>query len=319
MNSFILSILCAFVTEVRSKPGDDSTHWMNGIPIRCSKTNKYMVFRQYPVKIINLKDECRNYPFADEDLYSKENQEKCLKDILVHSSLFEGKPDLSCGQPYGCLTPSQILPLWYFDSSSARLASCSHINLIPVWKSIADGNLKAVDLLVATIIKKTDGSDVIFGVNGVLKMVVPDGPRKMYLSDAKHDRVVEIPKIIYRLIKFEAWERKFIAVIVIHNDPSAVRDADRLCDKNDTLPGWDKIINDDPKTGLTYVCRMTPKLEIKLSLNVYDTDDLNMAAVPREGYSNEVYFDYKQGIINSIFERIKLKQVSTTPNKIKTF
>ncbi|XP_065216304.1 uncharacterized protein LOC135842670 isoform X2 [Planococcus citri] len=285
-------------------------YWVDVLSIKCSKNNKHVVFDKYGVKLVNLIDKCGNYPLDDEDLYSKKNQKKCLKDILVPPSLLRGKPDLSCGHPYGCLTPSQILPLWYFTSRSARLASCSHINLIPVWKSIADGNLRAVDLFVATIIKKLvhNNREVLFGVYGVLEMMAPGGSRKMYLPDAKRDRVVEIPKIIYRIIKFEAWNIKSIAVIVIHNDPSAVQDADRLCDKDDTLSGWEKITNDDPKTGLTYVCPMTPKLEIKLSVNYNNIDGLHLAAVPREGYSGEVETDYKQKAVESIFERLKLKR-----------
>ncbi|XP_065218500.1 uncharacterized protein LOC135844277 [Planococcus citri] len=159
-------------------------YWIHILSIKCSKNNKHVVFKGNIRNLGNLKDQCKNYRFADEELYSKTNQKKCLKDILVPSSSFKGNPDLSCGQPYGCLTPSQILPLWYFASiSSVRLASCSHLNLIPVWKSIAEGNLRRVDLFIGAIIKKSNGNEVIFGVNGVLKMTVPRGRRRMYLPD----------------------------------------------------------------------------------------------------------------------------------------
>ncbi|XP_065218497.1 uncharacterized protein LOC135844273 isoform X2 [Planococcus citri] len=290
-------------------------YWINVLSINCSKNNKHLIFDQYLGDRENLKDECKNYRLADEEFYSKENQKKCLKDILVPSSSFKGNPDMSCGQAYGCLTPSQILPLWYFDSSSARLASCSHINLIPVWKSIAEGNLRKVDLFVAAIIKNSIrvGDEVIFGVNGVLKMMVPTGWRRMYLSDAKGDRIVEIPKIIYRIIRVEALGCSHFAVIVIHNDPSAVPDADRLCDKNDTLiRTWEKIISDDSKTGLTYVCPMTTFLEKKLDLNCCGMNKLNLAEVPcrQREWSDEWWsYENREEIVNSSFEKF-LKEVS---------
>ncbi|XP_065217324.1 uncharacterized protein LOC135843385 [Planococcus citri] len=284
-------------------------YWINVLSIHCSKNNKHviLVFEKYGSQVGNLSDECTNYRRADEELYSQENQKKCLKDILVPSFLLKVNPDLSCGQPYGCLTPSQIIPLWYFDSSSAKLASCSHLNAIPVWKSIADGNLRRVDLFVAVIIKTSSVNEVIFGVNGVLKMTVPGGRRRMYLSDTKGDRVVEIPKIIYRIIKVEALGCSHFAVIVIHNDPSAVRDADRLCNKNDTLiHSWEKIINDDSKTGLTYVCPMNTVLEKKFDLNCCSINKLNLAEFPSHySWSEEWWFnDDREEIVNSSFERV---------------
>ncbi|XP_065217394.1 uncharacterized protein LOC135843436 [Planococcus citri] len=280
-------------------------HWINVLSIIYTKNNKHAILETHPVKLENLKDECRNYRPVDEKLYSMKNQKKHLKDILVPSSSLKGNPDMSCGQPYGCLTPSQILPLWYFDSSSARLASCSYsLNEIPVWKCIADGNLRRVDLFIAAIIKKSSVDEVIFGVNGVLKMMVPGGRRKMYLSDTKRDRVVKIPKIIYRIINFEAVNIKHMAVIVIHNDPSGVRDTDKLCDKNDTLiRTWDTIINNDPKTGLTYICPMTTDLEKKLETNFYRINKLNLDDIPHDVDSANLFWDDEEEIVNLSFER----------------
>ncbi|XP_065218499.1 uncharacterized protein LOC135844275 [Planococcus citri] len=259
-------------------------YWIHVLSMNCSKNNKHLAFKRYMVTPENLKDECKNYQLADEELYSKKNQKKRLKDILVPSSLFKGNPDLSCGQPYGCLTPSQIVPLWYFDSSSARLASCSHLNV----------------------------DDVIFGVNGVLKMTVPNGRRRMYLSDTKRDHVVEIPKIIYRIIKFEVLGGNHFAVIVIHNDPSPLRDADRLCHKNDTfIRTWEKIINDDSKTGSTYVCPMTAVLAKKLNVDCCGMNKLNLAEVPchKKQWSLEWWScEDRAEIVNSSFERF-LKEI----------
>ncbi|XP_065224559.1 uncharacterized protein LOC135848554 isoform X3 [Planococcus citri] len=139
-------------------------YWIEVLAIICLKHRKRTKFDNCWNGLLyfsfnNLKDECENYGLSDDDVYSysKGNQKKCLEDILAPLGLFEGNPDLSCGQPYGCLSRSQIIPLWYFVSSSARLASCSHMNIIPVWKSIADGNLRRVDLYLVAAVQVVKG------------------------------------------------------------------------------------------------------------------------------------------------------------------
>ncbi|XP_065216301.1 uncharacterized protein LOC135842667 [Planococcus citri] len=300
-------------------------YWINVLSIKRCKNKKkvhlkdsYMKRSSQDNELSNFQDKCENYQQNVDNVYLKKNQKNLLKDVLAPSSLFEGNPDLSCGQPYGCLTPSQIIPLWFFSKNSARLASCSHMNVIPVWKSIADNNLKKVDLFLVATYKCSNKCDVVFGTSGVLKMKIssfPNVTRKMYLSNAKRDRIVEIPRIIYRVVRVDLkWQYtdEFIyayAAIILHNDPTAVPDTDRLCNKSDAPTGWEKIFNDDPRTGLTYVCPMTEALNNKLgafdSVQKYETHPLNMNAV---GYikffeGDDSFIDEAEGI-NSYFEHL---------------
>ncbi|XP_065216300.1 uncharacterized protein LOC135842666 [Planococcus citri] len=297
-------------------------YWIKVLSVRRSKPNKRVNFEYYRQsslegynKFTNLQDKCENYQLNDDDLYLKKNQKKLLKDILVPPSLFEGNADLSCGQPYGCLTPSQIIPLWFFSKNSARLASCSHMNLIPVWKSIADNNLKKVDLFIVATYKSIK-CDVVFGTSGVLEMKTSSASnetQEMYLSTAKGDRMAAIPKIIYRVVRVDLkWQYpdEYIyayAVIIIHNDPTAVPDTDRLCNKSDAPTGWQKIINDDPRTGLTYVCPMTEALNNKSgaydSIPKYEIHPLNLNAVGYINYTRRGGYRVNEAEkINSYFE-----------------
>ncbi|XP_065222659.1 uncharacterized protein LOC135847150 isoform X2 [Planococcus citri] len=294
--------------------------WIEVLSIKCSKHRKRTkIDYSYELRSLltkPLNDHCENYELSDDNVYSKENQKKCLKDILAPPDLFEGNPDLSCGQPYGCLSRSQIIPLWYFSSSSARLASCSHMNIIPVWKSIADGNLRRVDLYLVAAVRHMYG-DVIFGVSGVLKMktsTCSNVTRKMFLSTSKHNRVITIPRIIYRIFRIssrkEDYSDYYVAVIIIHNDPAADPETDKLC--TDTLSGWDKIINNDTKTGLTYVCPMSSELNKKLGaydeITMGEIEPLNLDAVPYyQSYTYPCEYEDEAEAVNSDFEDL-LKQ-----------
>lgn len=103
--------------------------------------------------------------------------------------------------------------------------------------------------------------NLIFGANGVLTFknesnIDPDQRQKMYVmqENVQRRQIIPIPKIIYRVIELKHGSEWYDAVIVIHNDPNPVQDNDRLCKKSEEVPGWQTIKNDDPKTGLTYVC-----------------------------------------------------------------
>ncbi|XP_065216302.1 uncharacterized protein LOC135842668 [Planococcus citri] len=298
-------------------------YWVNVLSINRSKNNKRVHLERFywqHYEFTNFQDKCENYNQNVDNVYLKKNQKNLLKDILAPASLFEGNPDLSCGQPYGCLTPSQIIPLWFFSNNSSRLASCSHMNLIPVWKSIADNNLKKVDLFIVATYKHSHHiCDIVFGTSGVLKMKISsisNVTRKIYLSNEKRDRIVEIPKIIYRVVRVDLkWEYsdEYIyayAAIIIHNDPTAVPETDRLCTKNDAPTGWEKIFNDDPRTGLTYVCPMTESLNNKLgafadSIQKYETHPLSLNAVGYINYDqgDDYYIDEAKEI-NPYFEHL---------------
>ncbi|XP_065222657.1 uncharacterized protein LOC135847149 [Planococcus citri] len=299
-------------------------YWIKVLSIKCSKQGKrsnshfsYSYLDYLYLSSQNPTDECANYGLSDDNVYSKENQKKCLKDISAPPALFEGNPDLSCGQPYGCFVRSPMIPLWHFKSSAARIASCSHMSSIPVWKSIADGNLRRVDLFLIAACQHLDG-DVIFGVSGVLKMKTSTGnnvTRKMSLSTSKHNRAITIPGILYRIFRINSRKQDgdpHVAAIIIHNDPAADPKTDTLC--SETLSGWYKIDNDDVKTGLTYVCPMTFELNKKFGaydgITMYDIEPLNLDAIPYYySYTYPSVDENEAETINSYFENL-LKRYS---------
>ncbi|XP_065224137.1 uncharacterized protein LOC135848227 [Planococcus citri] len=281
-------------------------HWVDVLTLKSSGNNKRIVNSlTYTSWIYNLSSTCQYYNPSDENIYSEQNQEIHLKDIFVQPSPSNetNHVNISCGQAYGCLVNAQIGSLMHFLSSAERLASCSHMNMIPVWKTIAEGQLLKVDAYTMALDALFIPYRKILGVSGVLKMRKasnPDESREILLSDCEHRTVIHVPKIIYRIIEYQRVQcgndvdksqwviNQHAAVIIIHNDPSLVQISDdqRLCDRQSTLTGgWETIINDDPRTGLTYVCPMTPELNDELgayedSITAETFQPLNVDAVP---------------------------------------
>ncbi|XP_065217192.1 uncharacterized protein LOC135843290 [Planococcus citri] len=203
---------------------------------------------------------------------------------------------LPCGNPYGCLEKRQIIPLWYFNSSSAKLASCTGANFVPIWKTIANGQLIKVDQYIYALTRyvinqlKGDG-EIFFGVSGILKMNKTinnneSQPQEIHLSDSNNQSFVPVPKIIYRIVHCAVcvWEK---AAIIIHNDPTA-SDSDRLCPESTELKGWEKIQNNNSATGLTYVCRVTRRIDDALgsrsckNAEFFEAGGLNLNDFPYE-------------------------------------
>ena len=106
----------------------------------------------------------------------------------------------------------------------------------------------------------------------------PNELHEIYLSDPENSKMIPVPNIIYRIIEYvrlrrleddakpTQWERyRYAAAIIIHNNPAPISDDERLCAKESILSGWSKICNEDPRTGVTYVCPVTIELNDKLS------------------------------------------------------
>ncbi|XP_065218606.1 uncharacterized protein LOC135844372 [Planococcus citri] len=225
---------------------------------------------------------CDDFNLEDEDmtdLFSEENQEKCLKDIVTET--FEDKTssqNMACGQSYGCLEKSQIIPLWYFSSRSTQLASCKLMNIMPVWKTIAEGQLRKVDQYILAILntwredlkidKDHTFGEIIYGTWSALKLPTknnPYKPQEMYLSNTERNQVVTIPKIIYRIVS--VWWRG--VAIIIHNDLSRIDDKQRICTKEEYVKGWENITNEDSTIGLTYTCPLTKEVDYRLGINAF--------------------------------------------------
>lgn len=294
-------------------------HWRYVFDVKSSGYNKKVSnFVGGPTFTHDQPIKCEGYYLHKQDgnIFSEKTQEIYLKDILAP----EAKPNpgfgskLFCGQSYGCLENAQIIPLQYFDTHAEKIASCSHMNMIPVWKTIADGQLRKVDLFTIALDETINAAEKVFGVSGILRMkkkTGPTEPQELFLSDPEHQKTIPVPKIIYRIIEHIRLRRpntaepvkmeriRYAAAIIIHNDPSPVPDTERLCKKESGLVGWDKIINEDSRTGLTYVCPVTAELNEKLGAYDHITSEmfqnLNLNAVP---YSSDLTrYDPKDEII----------------------
>lgn len=283
----------------------------------------------------------------------QKNQEIYLKDILVPSISQTNHKPVSCGQVYGCLVNSQIVPLQYFQTRAERYASCSYMNMIPVWKTIAEGQLRKVDAYVLAMDNVNHPYNhihsykyvvqlihhlknfqpfrpyTIYGVSGVLKMKKTTNPnefQKIFLSDSTTQKIIPIPKIIYRIIDHHCFHPlngpqgpynfkidRYAAAIIIHNDPSPISDEDRLCSRESALSSWHKITNEDSRTGVTYVCPVT--VELNDMLGAYDnmTSDtfrpLDLNTVPYSylshwGSNGPMFYKNYTSKVDVEFERI---------------
>ncbi|XP_065200533.1 uncharacterized protein LOC135831751 isoform X2 [Planococcus citri] len=236
-------------------------HWISELSINSTGYNKHIKWKK-DISVVknNTLSKCQDYQL---DEWGETNISLAMKTGEERS--------------HEVLKKSQIIPLWYFDTYSSRLASCSLMNVILVWKNIVD-HLKKVDLFIAAAIcvleKEYSRLDqtVTFGVSGEYELF-------NYTLDAKHQKI-HIAKIIYRLIQGSFYDDTYTAAIIIHNEVGHILDKDRLCNSSMTLSGWDAIKNDDPKVGLTYVCPLTEELKNKLSIGEYFTSPIQLDAIP---------------------------------------
>ena len=56
-------------------------------------------------------------------------------------------------QSYGLIEGTHLVPLMFLHSGTAKLASCTFLNTIPVWTDIIRGQLKLVDRYLYTIFR----------------------------------------------------------------------------------------------------------------------------------------------------------------------
>ncbi|XP_065200531.1 uncharacterized protein LOC135831749 [Planococcus citri] len=283
-------------------------HWISELSINSSGYNKLIEWEKENIDAVekNILSKCQDYQLHGWDEINVKIQPHSKIDELDSSvksyELLHVSEERTYGEWYqestnhkeqsqGILTKSQIIPVWYFDTYSGRLASCTHMNVILVWKSIADGQLKKVDIFIAAVIGVLKWYDrfnqkVIFGVNGGYER------RLNYKLNDERQQFL-IPKIIYRVVRGSWYYDQFDAVIVIHNEVDNVTDSERLCSNDTMISGWDTIRNDDPRTGLTYVCQLTEELEEKLGIwrcfRYNPVEPIRLDAIP---YSEHPEWDY---------------------------
>ncbi|XP_065216257.1 uncharacterized protein LOC135842637 isoform X1 [Planococcus citri] len=279
--------------------------WAPVLSIHTPAYDKKWIHLRYQ-RVDDTKGECNDYGSWDKELefiFSEQNQAENLKDIPSLLSLPGNSTEISCGQPFGCLEKYQIMPSWHFHSNSSKIASCVAMNIIPVWKSIANKQLKKVDRFikfVASTFCRGGGHpsiyheyevELIFGVFDIMKSSYEnssDEPREIYLSNTERTRMMAIPEVIYRIIRVRfplgvvasdyssdldklEWHTT-AATVIIHNNLNSGH-FQRLCGKENELSGWDKITNEDARTGVTYVCPLTKELGERLGIRKNLTND----------------------------------------------
>ncbi|XP_065216258.1 uncharacterized protein LOC135842637 isoform X2 [Planococcus citri] len=267
--------------------------------------------------------ECKDYLVDEEieSIFSEQNQAEVLKDIPSLRSLPVSDSEMTCGQSYGCLDKWQIIPLWHFHTSSAKLASCAAINIVPVWRSILNEQLKKVDRYIHSVVKhfrqeryrSKHEVNMIFGVSEIMKYNYENGAndgQEIHLTNTEQTRTMAIPEIIYRIVQYRlpkdfdylGHPEWFTAAVIVHNNLNPAN-FQRLCTPESELNGWDKIKNEDPKTGITYVCPVTKEIGERLgvlsNLTSNELPPLHLDKVPTIGKKYYVSFeDNRDGILN---------------------
>lgn len=146
---------------------------------------------------------------------------------------------------------------------SRPILLCSNSSKKPPISSQLPITYHLKDTFLQYVIKDLDGEgELFFGVSGILKInktVDSNQSQEIHLSDANTQLTIPVPKLFYRIIYCGVciFEK---AAIIIHNDPE-VPDSDRVCPETVELEGWEAIRNTHRKSGLTYVCRVTKKIE----------------------------------------------------------
>lgn len=120
-------------------------------------------------------------------------------------------------------------------------------------------------------------------------------PQEIHLWNGENDcYTIPVPKIIFKIIRIEAFDKRSV-IIIVHNDPNPVSDSDRICSKESEIPGWDMIKNENPRTGLTYACHLTPEvidtLELQGTTPILDYPFNLEGYLPKEVMSIKKKFD----------------------------
>lgn len=157
--------------------------------------------------------------------------------------------------------------------------------------------------------------NVLFGASEVLTVanetdINSDQRNKMYVmqDNAQQHQIIPIPKIIYRVIEAEFEKRSCDAVIIIHNDPNVVLDDDRICSEWEEVSGWGMIKNNDPRTGLTYVCHfdnfIRKVVQDKLSFHTKKCELIQSLSLDNRKVSRNKELGYLENCTNVEFRRL---------------
>ncbi|XP_065223181.1 uncharacterized protein LOC135847545 [Planococcus citri] len=250
-------------------------YWISVLSIRVSEQQRQINFEKdhinnldHAEKTMNL---CKDYNLGDEaqNVPSEKWQRHQAK---------EAKP-----LQFSDLEETQIMPMRYFHTFSARLSTCTFLNVAYVWKGVENEQLKKVDVFLRCMHQVySPRINIIFGTEGTSKEVTAQSLKQINSPDNKILRKfpIPVPEIIYRIVEYLGTDgRTYNVVIVIHNVLGSVTDEDRICPLEFEVKGWDYVKVQPEKvhegynepSGLTYACGITEKVIKKLKADYEKT------------------------------------------------
>ncbi|XP_065223665.1 uncharacterized protein LOC135847863 [Planococcus citri] len=228
-------------------------------------------------------------------------QERIFKEVILPKDLLKDGGECKIAQ--NCVKQYNLLWSYQYRSALTRSFSCSELTTIPVWYETAKEPLNYSEKFLIAGAKVTKRElKIIAGTHEILKFPSKkyDNDQEMYLQISKTTNKIPIPKLIYKIVRYNSHECIgedeenicwFDMVIVIHNQPE-VLPTDIICEDKSEEWGWESIRfmsttnkNVDEKSKFIYVCELNETLGKKLGY-VSDTrkGDLKLNYFP---YYNE--------------------------------
>ncbi|XP_065205869.1 uncharacterized protein LOC135835534 [Planococcus citri] len=169
-----------------------------------------------------------------------------------------------------------LMPLMFLHTKASRTAAFTHLNFIPVLRSVLDGHLRFIDEFLYTLYRHySTRINLIFGITGArqkIKTSIRDDQNNL-LTDESDENTILVPnKIIYRIVEYmmptPPSSLNFYLVIIIHNDRNHVPGDERICPKNQV---YDYALSneDNPEAGISYAC--APSWELFQKLGAFDS------------------------------------------------
>ncbi|XP_065225239.1 uncharacterized protein LOC135849029 [Planococcus citri] len=250
---------------------------------------------------------CRNYYFGGQKDETPIDENLEILGYEEYATKFNEKSDKTEKVKHH-LEKTQIIPTHMFHTYWTRIATCTYLNTAFIWNTIANEQLKKVDLFLYAFYRIWPSEvNITFGVTGILKGI-RDKVMKGFESEHHLFKQYPVPEIIFRRVEYRLKDEIYAAVIVIHNAVHYKLPPKRICIKN--LHGWEDISNIGAEIpGKTYVCRLTKKIYEKLGINVATLPkikDLRLDQLPhvKDKIGTVGYADVSL-IVREEFKRIK--------------
>ncbi|XP_065213033.1 uncharacterized protein LOC135840429 [Planococcus citri] len=186
---------------------------------------------------------------------SYENQIDAFKNVKIPTSEPEDEyKEVACESETECLIKWSLIPSDEFRFQGPKHISCSDSVTVPIWKTVANEMLNALDNALYALQEIINGKlRVISGVHGELVMPSTGFFKSKMIRIGSGSKImgggqITVPSIIYKVIKYyeddnSDSETKAI-IILVHNDPY-FDEENEVCSKSKCeLLGWTKVIHE---------------------------------------------------------------------------